>query len=410
MSLNLFENIDSLLSLRPAYQKAGRKIVEADLDIIQKAAILTRKGRIEWIGPKGKIPKRYFSEIKKQTSLQGRTVTPGLVEAHTHTVFAGDRASEFELRNQGTPYLEIAKRGGGILSTMRATRKASASHLSQLTQQRVDLFIEQGVTTLEIKSGYGLSLKDELKLLRVAESMQGPQIVTTFLGAHAKPPEFNDHESYLNFLQAKVLPEVKKKTNCRRVDIFTEKGFFEKPMSRKYLQTAQELGFAITIHGDQLTLSGGSELAFELGAKSVDHVIQVDDKVIHDLAKSATTAVLLPMADLYMKCSYPPARKLIDAGARVALATDFNPGSSPSQDVQLVGLLARLQMGMSLPEVLAAYTVGAAFSLGLENQIGHLDIGWDANFTVWDCDWTQLFYSAGARPANAVYRFGKKIK
>jgi imidazolonepropionase len=402
----LFKDIESLLTMAPAMKKQGRHILEEDLGEIKNAAVLIQNGKILWVGKTAKIPKNFFANKKeasriKEVSLKGQTVLPGFVECHTHSVFSGSRADEFELRNQGMPYQEIARRGGGILSTMRATRKSSLADLKTLTQNRIQQFYKQGVTTLEIKSGYALDLKNELKMLQVVDELslkknKSPHLISTYLGAHALPPEFKNTSEYTEYILEKVLPQVLKKTLCRRIDIFVEKGFFEKEIALNYLQKAQKMGFQITIHADQLSLSGGSDLAMQLKASSADHVIQLSEKQISGFAKSETTAVLLPMADLYMKCAYPPARELIDAGARVALATDFNPGSCPAQDLSLVGLLARLQMKMSLPEVIAAYTVGSSFALGLQDQVGSLSENKNADIIATPATWRDLFYSAGA--------------
>ena len=403
--ITVFKNIGTLLSLEDAAMKQGRQILEEDLSITSKAAMLVENGKIAWVGPQKSLPKTKGRK-PKEVDLKGATVIPGLVECHTHSLFAGSRSEEFEMRLQGVSYQEIAKRGGGILSTMRATREASVMNLKQLTQKRVDGFARQGVTTLEIKTGYALDEKNEIKSLKTIRSLQGPRIVPTFLGAHSVPPEFSKAQDYLKYLQG-FLPAVRKLTD--RLDIWIEKGFFEKEFSKAYLEKAKELGFQITIHADQLTLCGGAELAVELQALSADHVIQLQGREIELMAKSATTAVLLPMADLYMKCAYPPARDLIDAGARVALATDFNPGSCPSQDLALVGLLARLEMKMSLPEVIAAYTVGAAHALGLEENIGSLEAGKSADFVCLNDDWSRLFYSAGEMPIAKVFKQGQEI-
>jgi imidazolonepropionase len=389
-----------LLTLDGAAKKQGRKVCEADLTIFEKAAMVVKDGRIVWIGPQKKLTKTKGSEI----DLKGATILPGFVECHTHTIFSGSRSQEFEQRLNGMSYQEIAKGGGGILSTMRATRKSSLRELLKSTQVKVDQFLAQGVTTLEIKTGYALNKTDELKCLKVLKSLKGPKIVSTFLGAHSLPPEFLSTAEYLKHLES-FLPQVKKLT--KRLDIWIEKGFFEKEASRGYLQKAKDLGFEISIHADQLTLSGGAELAVELGASSADHVIQLKNREISLIANSQTTAVLLPMADLYMKCAYPPARKLIDAGARVALATDFNPGTCPSQDLNLVGLLARLEMKMTLPEVLSAYTVGASHALNLAASKGSLEAGKDADFICIEDDWTSLFYSAGAKKVTKSFVSGQ---
>ena len=306
-------------------------------------------------------------------------------------------------------YVEIAQRGGGILSTMKATRKSSPAQLLASTQKRVNEFVRQGVSTVEIKSGYALDLKNEVKVLSVLKKIKGPRIVPTFLGAHARPPEFKTNSDYLEYLAQKVLPEIKKKKLAERVDIFIENKFFEETESLQYLLAAQELGFKTTVHANQLTLSAGVDLALKFSAQSADHVINLNDELIQRMAHSSTVAVLLPTADLYMKCPYPPARKLIEAGARVALATDYNPGSCPSQDLALVGLLARLEMKMTLPEVFKAYTLGAAQALCLEAEEGTLEVGKLANFICTDADLNDFFYSAGFTPEHQLFIRGKLV-
>ncbi len=401
----VFRNIDTLLTLEGAALKQGRQIHETDLSIISKAALVVQDGKIVWAGPQKLVP-RTHAKNSKEVDLKGATVLPGFVECHTHTLFAGSRSEEFEMRLQGASYQEIAKKGGGILSTMRETRKATPQKLKELTQKRVDRFVSQGVTTLEIKSGYALDERNEIKSLKTIRSLTGPRVVPTFLGAHSVPPEFSSAQDYLLYLET-LLPKIKKLTH--RLDIWIEKGFFEKEFSKRYLEAAKNLGFQIVVHADQLTLCGGTELAVESQALSADHVIQLKDHEIQILAKSTTTAVLLPLADLYMKMAYPPARSLIDHGARVALATDFNPGSCPSQDLALVGLLARLEMKMSLPEVIAAYTVGASHALGLDEEVGSLEAGKSADFICINEDWSKLFYAAGDLPVTKTYIKGLLI-
>lgn len=404
----LYREISELMTLAGVVAKGGLCPQEKDLGLIKKAAFVVEKktGQIKWVGPAQKIPRAFAKLIQKEISFKGKNLFPGFVESHTHLVFAGSRAGEFELRNQGVSYQEISARGGGILSTMRETRKAKPQELLRLSQKRVDRFTDQGVTTLEVKSGYALNHKDELKVLRIHQRLKGPRIVSTFLGAHAKPPEFSTHVEYLSYLE-RLLPIIRKEKLASRVDIFIEKGFFEAQDSLNYLKLAKELGFSLTIHGDQLSLSGGSELAAQLKAQSVDHAICVSASEIQKLAQACVVATLLPAADLYMKCAYPPARKLIEAGVPVALATDFNPGSSPTQDLSLVGLLARLEMKMTLPEVWAAYTVNAGAALGLGSEVGSLIAGQSADFFVSDFSWDQFFYSIGEHSVLSTYQRGR---
>lgn len=390
--------------------------VNSDFTEFQKkqALLVDQKGLIVWMGAQSIALKKF--KTTPSTDLKNKNILPAFVECHTHTVFAGSRSDEFELRNSGVSYLEIAKKGGGILSTMKKTRAASRSQLLHQAKQRVDRFVDQGVATIEIKSGYALDLKNEIKMLEVIKDISGlysaktaPKIVSTFLGAHAKPPEFSSYSQYLNFLAEKVLPVIQKKKLSQRVDIFIEKNFFETPDAEVFLKKASDFGFHLTIHANQMSLSGGAELALKLNSKSADHVIHLTDDTIAQFGKSKTVAVLLPAADLYMKCSYPPARKLIDHGARVALATDFNPGSCPTQDLSLVGLLARLEMKMSLSEVFKGYTINAAFALGLEDEVGSLEVSKQANFISTEADLSDFFYSAGAMPEHDLFIRGNKV-
>lgn len=405
----LFRDISELVTCQGASQKQGRRVKADDLSVISRAAMLVDSGKIKWLGPQNKIPKEFSKAKMKEVSLGKTSVLPAFVESHTHLVFAGDRADEFERRNQGVSYQQIANEGGGILSTVKKTRAATTSQLKREAEKRVWRFLKQGVTTIECKSGYGLSLNSELKMLRVAKSLKAARIIGTFLGAHALAPEFNTYQDYLDSLAREVLPEVAKKKLARRADIFVDEGYFSLTGAREYLQMAQRLGFDITIHAEQLNRTGAARLAIALNARSADHLVQVSDEDVKDLARSQVTCVLLPGSDLYLKMKYPPARALINAGARVALATDYNPGSCPTQDLSLIGVLARLEMKMSLPEVISAYTVAAAHALGLEQSLGSLEVGKVADFVSFACEWRELFYQIGFHPVEKVWREGLQI-
>jgi imidazolonepropionase len=396
--IKVFKGIGQLVTLASAAARKGRRAEAGDLAAIRDAAIVSVGGVIKWVGPEKEMPKAYKSA--RATSLRGAVVVPGLVECHTHLIYAGTRSAEFERRNQGESYQSIAKSGGGILSTVKATREASETELTESGQKRIDRFLSQGVTTVEVKSGYGLTLKDEMKMLRAARALKGARIVPTFLGAHAIPKEFANADAYVDELIT-YLPKIKKL--ARRVDAFVENGYFSAQTTRRYLEAATKLGFSASIHADQLTLSGGSMLAIEQKATSADHLVQLGAKEIKALAASPVTCVLLPSADLYMDCAYPNARALIDSGACVALSTDFNPGTSPSQDVALVGLLARVRMKMSLAETLVAYTVGSAHALGLEKQIGSIEIGKSCDFAVLTGELDELFLDAGHMPVARTF-------
>lgn len=414
MSSIVLRNIGTLITMQTAMKKHGRFVLEKDLSIKKNQAIVINKNKIAWIGSNQKVPKLDQSRFTEY-DLDKATVLPGLIECHTHSAFVGSRAFEFDLRNQGASYQQITQAGGGIHSTVQAVRKASLSVLVDSVTRHIEIFSQQGLTTVEIKSGYGLDLKNEIKLLnaiRLASKKVKTNIVPTFLGAHAKSKSFQLHSEYLEYLENKVLPLVYKKKLAQRVDIFIEKGFFEGKAAKNFLLKAKSMGFDLTVHADQLSLSGGAQMAIELGAKSADHLICIDHKNIKRMSQSNVTAVLLPTADLYMNCNYPPARRLLDSGARVALSTDFNPGTSPSQDINLVSVLARATMKMTLPEVINAWTVSAAYALGLECKKGVISVGHDADFSCFSQDYSELFYRVGESVCTSVFTMGSynKIK
>lgn len=401
-----------------AKEKMARFPQEEDLSIISHGAILCHpRGRILWVGEEKKLSSRFLKTfLQNKTSkkiheinLDVQTVMPGLIECHTHLGFSGNRAHEFEMRLQGASYQEIYEKGGGIQSTVRASRKVSSAQLDKLVQERAKKFLRQGVTLLEAKSGYGLDLKTELKLLSAYRKILGPKVISTYLGLHAQSPDFASLDEYVDYVVQVVLPKIAQKKLADRVDIFVEKGYFRPEHAMRYFEAAEKLGFQKVIHADQLTLSGGAQVAVAKNCLSADHLLQIGAREVQDLAKSEVTAVLLPAADLYMKCPYPPARTLLSAGARVALATDFNPGSSPTQNINLVGLLARIEMKMTLPEVIVAYTLGAAWALGKAAEQGSLDIGYNADFICSSKNWRELFYNVGDFDFDQIYIGGRRV-
>jgi imidazolonepropionase len=407
----IFENINELFTFQGFADKAGRRPLEKDYAILKNASMVSSGGRIEWVGPSAKLPAKF--KKAKRVSLRGKAVFPAFTECHTHIVFAGERADEYELRQTGMTYSQISESGGGIKKTVLATRKRSIEDLKKIAEKRLLRFLAQGVTTVESKSGYGLDFKSEKKILLVNESLnknkKNPRVVSTYLGPHSRPPENQTLEEYLEKITSVDLQKIYKEQLACRADIFIERGFFEKEMALKYLKRAKEIGFDLAIHADQLSHSGGTQLGIDFGARSVDHLVHIQEGEIQALAKSSTTGVALPASDFYLKINYPPARAMIDAGVRVALATDFNPGSSPTQDLAFVGLLARQEMKMTLPEVFSGYTVAAAHALGLENVLGSLSVGKRCDFFVTEASPTDFFYHVGETPVETVYREGLKI-
>lgn len=401
----LFSDIYELMTLKKAaVQKSRGPMDETFLSVEKSQCMLVENGKIVWTGKKAKLPRAHLRAKEKSV---GGNVYPGFIESHTHSAFVGDRKNEFELRNTGVSYQEIAKQGGGIYSTVKATHAASVSKIAKNLEKHLQKFLEQGVTTVEVKTGYGLDSASELKLLKAIQTAKtGQRIVPTFLGAHAIPKGRTSQE-YLDSLKQDLVVISKKKL-AERVDVFIENGYFSLDESRDYLMFAKSLGFELCIHADQLSRTGATVLAHELHALSADHSICVTDQDIKALASSKTTCVLLPSADLYIHSPFPPARKMIDAGLRVALSTDFNPGTSPSQSVQLVGLLARLKMNMSLPEVFAAWTMGASYALGMENSKGALLPGFDADFFVSESSYTEFFYDLIHPTVSSVWIKGEQ--
>lgn len=408
--MRLFKNIGQLLTLEGAARKGGRHVQEADLSIIENAVIVEKGGLIEFVGSSADFEKSEWrkSGASSVTDLEGATVLPGFVECHTHSVFAGDRSEEFEWRMKGASYKEISDKGGGILSTVKATRAASEAELLEKAQKYIGDFLRQGVTTVEVKSGYGLSLESELKSLRVARALKGARIVPTFLGPHSRSPEHGDLKGYMDQIVNEILPRVREEGLAERADIYIESGFYDLELGKRYFEACRRLGFRISAHVEQLSLFGGTDLALNYQPESVDHVVYIGPETIERLARMETTAVLLPASDFYLKMRYPPARALIEAGARVAVSTDFNPGTSPTRDLSLVGVLARVEMKMTLPEVIAGYTLNAAMALGEGAHRGSLTAKKACDFVVLDCGWRELFYSVGSHPVRAVYRDGEK--
>lgn len=403
--IQIFRDIEECLTLQGAAQKKGRWIQEPDLSILSKAAIVVSQGKILWVGKTKKIPKEFSKKKAKEFSLKGKTVLPGFIECHTHLVFAGSRGADFEMKFQGRSYQEIASSGGGIFKTVQETRKISEKELLLISQKRAFDFIRQGVTTLEIKSGYGLNLASELKILKIAKKLKKVRVVATYLGPHSVPKGMDIQTYFQSVL--KDLKKVSRYTN--RADIFIEEGFFNTDQAKEYFQEVQKLNMDIVVHTNQLKKGDGLDLALNFHAKSCDHLNFLSEVQIKKLSQSETTGVLVPTADFYIQVPYPQARLLLDQGARIALSTDYNPGTSPTQDIQFVGLLARKEMKMKLHEVINAWTMAPAYALDIQNVAGSLEIGKSADFSIQGCSWQDLFYQVGLNKTEQVYLEGQRV-
>jgi imidazolonepropionase len=377
----------------------GREAMRS-LDVIEDAFVLSEDGRIVSVGPMRRL--RAVEGEVVEVDGRGCAAIPGLVDCHTHAVFAGSRAAEFELRSGGASYEELHAAGGGILSTVEATRAAGEDGLREQLALHRSWMLASGTTTFEAKSGYGLDRETELAMLRVVRSAGG---VPTWLGAHAIPPEFPDGDAYLDFALAEVLPEAAQIAEA--ADVFLERGAFDAAQARRYLETCRSAGLRLRLHADQFTEAGGVPLAIELEAVSVDHLESTGEEAARALARTAVAAVLLPAAALVLGRPAPPARVLLDEGAIVALATDFNPGSAFCESLPLVCALACTQLGMTPAEALAACTVNAAHVLGRADRVGRLAPGYRADLVLLDGpDWRDLAYHVGGNHIVTVVHEG----
>jgi imidazolonepropionase len=358
------------------------------IDLLEDAYVLCENGRIASVGRMRELPR--LGDVVEVDG-RGRCAIPGLVDCHTHACFAGDRVGEFSLRARGASYEELHAAGGGILSTVRATRAVAEDGLRDAVRRHLGWMRRAGTTTAEAKSGYGLDRETELASLR---AIRAEGAVPTWLGAHAVPPEFDDVDAYLDFVLAEVLPEAARLAEA--ADVFLERGAFDAAQARRYLEACAAAGLVLRLHGDQFTECGAIPLAIELRARSVDHLEATGDEGVRALARGDVTGVLLPACALFLDRPMPPARALVDAGAVVALATDFNPGSSFCESLPLVCSLAATQMHMSVEEALGACTVNAAHVLGRADRKGRLAPGFDADLVLLDApDWRYLAYRLG---------------
>jgi imidazolonepropionase len=402
-------NCSQLVTLAgPKRPRVGAEMRE--LAMINDGALLVRDGRLEAIGTRADI-EPLITNAYEIVDAQHRVVLPGFVDAHAHPVFAGTRADEFALRASGATYQEIAAAGGGIRSTVRKTRAASEDDLVAAGKRYANWLLRAGTTTVEAKSGYGLTVEDELKMLRAMRRLNDETLleyVPTFLGAHAFPDEMS-REDYVELIVNVMLPRVAADKLAEYCDAFFEQGYFDRAQTMRIMNAARAHGLQLRLHADQLSLSGGAQLAAELGAITADHLEQTDAAGIAALKAANVQPVLLPASVLLIGAhKYPDACAMIDAGLAVVLATDFNPGSSPTPSMLLVLTLASTQMKMTPAEAITAATINAAYSLHRGHEIGSLEVGKRANFVIHDGDdWRALAYFAGIEHPVAVYSRGR---
>ena len=372
----LIENIGELVTVAGTTRR-GREAMRDIRVLSGPASVLIRDGKIAYAGPSADCPT--VESGVERVDAKGHSVLPGLVDSHTHLVFGGFREDEFQWRLAGESYMSIMEKGGGIAATTTATREASAEELTEAALLHLRSMLRMGVTTMEAKSGYGLDKETELRQLEVSrrlDEMQPIDVVSTYLGAHDIAPEYKgDPDGYIDFIIREMLPIVKERGLARNVDIFTEKNVFDLEQSRRLLTAAQDMGFATKMHADEIYPLGGAGLAADLGCLSADHLLKISDKDIDKMAKSQTVSTLLPLTAFSLMDDYAPARKMIDAGCAVALASDLNPGSCFSCSIPLMIALATIYMHMSVEEAVTALTINAATALGLQDEIGSIEEG-----------------------------------
>ncbi|MBC8203903.1 imidazolonepropionase [bacterium] len=382
-----------------------------EIRIIEDAIIAADQGKIAYIGPESGLPPLNIDAVY---NCRGSFATPGLIDSHTHPVFSAAREHEFHMRNAGKSYAEIAASGGGIRASVRELRKASIEYLVELLRDRFNGFLALGTTTIEAKSGYGLSFMDEMKSLRALKELREHplEVIPTFLGAHEIPDEYRgQRESYIQLLIDEMIPAVVSEGLAEYCDIFVEKNVYTVEEARRILTAAKNAGLALRLHVDQLTSGGGAELAAELGAVSAEHLDYISDEGIDRMIEAGVVFNLLPGAVFFLgHTKYPPARKIIDKGGIIALSTDFNPGSSMTRSLPLMMTIACVYMGMSADEALASVTLNAARSVKRNNIIGSLEAGKQADIVLWDIPGHDYIpYHYGENLVNCVFKKGRLV-
>ncbi len=388
---------------------------DGPLGVIRGGALAASGGRIVWVGKASQVARSVrLARDGQELDAHGRVVMPGFVDSHSHLVFAGSREREFAQRIAGAGYREIAAAGGGILATVEATRHATTDELVALSARRLDLVLQHGTTTLEAKSGYGLTTADEIKMLEAIRLLQDPhpvEVHATFCGAHEVPPEYRgDADGYVDLVVNEMIPAVAGKRLAEYCDVFCEEGVFSVDQARRVLTAGLAHGLRPKLHADEFSASGGAELAAELGALSADHLLRARRDGIRALREAGVTATLLPGTAFFLGLPYAPARAFLDAGVRVALATDFNPGSSYTPNMQLVITLACTQMRMTVEEAIVAATLNGAWALGLASQVGALTAERWCDLIVLDIpNYLHLPYLYGVNHVRTVVKAGQIV-
>jgi imidazolonepropionase len=408
----LIQHASQLVTCKGFSAKSGQEM--ADLDVIEDGALVIENGKIQHVGTTDEVLKRIEGQADTIIDATGKAVLPGFIDSHTHFLFAGYRPDEFCWRLQGRSYMEIMQRGGGIAQTVNATRTADKETLLTIGRQRLDAMLSMGVTTVEGKSGYGLDLETEVKQLEVMAQLNhthSVDVVPTFLGAHAVPPEFKARpDDYIDWVIDAVLPQVTQRGLAQFCDVFCEKDVFSISQSRRLLQRAKELGLKLKLHADEIVSLGGAELAAELAAVSADHLLQASDNGIQAMGEAGVVATLLPATAFGLKEPFARARHIIDSGCAVALATDFNPGSSFTFSIPLIMALATLQMAMTPEEAISAITINAAAAVARADSVGSLDVGKAADVVILSLP-SYLFipYHLGINTVEKVIKNGRLV-
>jgi imidazolonepropionase len=408
----IIRNAAQIVCVAQDREREKRGPAMGNLSVLAGGSVIVRDGHITWVGPTKDLPR--LSGESQVIDASSKTVLPGMVDSHTHLIFAGSREDEFEQRLRGMSYQEISAAGAGINATVRRVRESTRAELKELARPRLERFLRAGVTTVEVKSGYGLTLADEIKCLEVIAELnaEGPlELVPSFLGAHAVPPEYRtDRVGYVRLLVEDMLPEIARQRLAEFCDVFCEEGVFSLGETERILRRAADLGLRLKLHADELTPLGGAELAARMQAISADHLLCITDTGIEALASAETIATLLPGTAFFLGVPYAPARRLIERGLAVALASDCNPGTCPTENLPLVGTMACTQMKMFPAEVVTALTLNAAAALGRSDRIGSIEVGKQADLIICDVpNYRHLFYHFGVNHVWRVLKRGRVV-